>query len=237
MRDDEARGIAKKVFSLSRSTEKEKGMGNCRMGHAPRWKNLATIIESHLHFRPVALQRHNASMPHCRPLATFPSTMRLSASASSPFLPRLWLQNLILPFSSLLFSPLSALYSLFSPLSSLLDPAPLPMEVQLYVYDLSRGAARSLSGALLGVQIDAVYHTSIIMGGIEYVYDGGIKTVEPGKTHLGQPMQIIDLGATSLPMDVIMEYLESLKEIYTPEVCLCEPRSHFSSVANDRLGV
>jgi len=57
------------------------------------------------------------------------------------------------------------------------------------------------------------------MGGIEYVYDGGLKTVNPGMTHLGRPFQILPLGQTSLPMDVIMEYLESLREIYTYDVC------------------
>lgn len=33
-------------------------------------------------------------------------------------------------------------------------------------------------------------------------------------------MEIIPLGATSLPQEVIAEYLTSLKEIYTAEVCL-----------------
>lgn len=94
------------------------------------------------------------------------------------------------------------------------------MNVQLYVYDLSRGLAKNISAALLGIQIDAIYHTSIVMQGLEYVYDGGIKTLDPGSTHLGQPIQIIELGTTDLPIDVIMEYLDSLKQIYTPEVCL-----------------
>jgi desumoylating isopeptidase 1 len=94
------------------------------------------------------------------------------------------------------------------------------MNVQLYVYDLSGGLARSMSTAFLGVQIDAIYHTSIVVGGLEYVYDGGIKTVHPASTHLGQPMEIIELGTTGLPLDVIMEYLDSMKEIFTPEVCL-----------------
>jgi hypothetical protein len=94
------------------------------------------------------------------------------------------------------------------------------MNVQLYVYDLSNGLARTISAGLLGTQIDAVYHTSIVMRDIEYAYDGGIKALAPGQSHLGRPMQIIDLGTTNLPMDVIMEYLDSLKEIYTPQVCL-----------------
>jgi hypothetical protein len=97
------------------------------------------------------------------------------------------------------------------------------MNVQLYVYDLSNGLARNVSQALLGTHIDAVYHTSIVMGNVEYVYDGGIKTVDPANTHLGRPMQILELGTTELPMDVIMEYLDSLKEVYTAQVCLlCE---------------
>ncbi|RFU31262.1 hypothetical protein B7463_g5055, partial [Scytalidium lignicola] len=91
------------------------------------------------------------------------------------------------------------------------------MEVQLYVYDLSGGIARVASASLLGIQIDAVYHTSIVMEGIEYVYDGGIKTIHPGSSHLGRPIEIISLGKTDLPIDVILEYLESLKEIYTAE--------------------
>lgn len=92
------------------------------------------------------------------------------------------------------------------------------MDVQLYIYDLSRGLARSMSAALVGVQIDAVYHTSIVFEGVEYVYDGGIKMVDPGRTHLGRPMQTIVLGETNLPLDVVLEYLESMKEIYTSEV-------------------
>jgi hypothetical protein len=97
------------------------------------------------------------------------------------------------------------------------------MRVQLYVYDLSNGLARSISLAFLGTHIDAVYHTSIVMEGLEYVYDGGIKTVEAGKTYLGKPLEVVELGKTNLPMDVIMEYLESLKEVYTAEACPLPP--------------
>jgi hypothetical protein len=92
------------------------------------------------------------------------------------------------------------------------------MLVELYVYDLSQGMARNVSAALIGIQIDAIYHTSIVMDRVEYLYDGGVKTVMPGTTHLGMPMQIIRLGETTLPEDVILEYLDSLREIYTFEV-------------------
>ncbi|KAB2581078.1 Desumoylating isopeptidase 1 [Lasiodiplodia theobromae] len=91
------------------------------------------------------------------------------------------------------------------------------MEVQLYVYDLSKGLARQLSRQFLGIQIDAVYHTSIVVGGIEYFYGAGVQSCYPGTTHHGAPEEVIKLGSTSLPMDVILEYLESLKQVYTPE--------------------
>lgn len=100
------------------------------------------------------------------------------------------------------------------------------MEVQLYVYDLSKGLARQISASLLGTQIDAVYHTSIVIADVEYVYDGGIKTVKPGQTHLGPPMQVHSLGMTELPLDVIMDYLESMKSVFTPQVCLI-PTSNY----------
>ncbi|KAJ6113465.1 hypothetical protein N7523_006782 [Penicillium sp. IBT 18751x] len=91
------------------------------------------------------------------------------------------------------------------------------MDVQLYVYDLSKGLARQFSRALTGTQIDAIYHTSIVVNGIEYYYGQGIQTAAPGSTHHGQPIERLKLGTTELPAEVIEEWLASLTEIYTPE--------------------
>lgn len=92
------------------------------------------------------------------------------------------------------------------------------MDVHLLVYDLSRGMARDMSMGILGFQLDAIYHTSIELNGREYVYDGGIIAIVPGSSHLGQPMERIKLGNTSLPMDVIEEYLDSIRPIFTMQV-------------------
>lgn len=92
------------------------------------------------------------------------------------------------------------------------------MDVHLLVYDLSRGLARQMSLGLLGFQLDAVYHTSIELQGREYVYDGGIISIVPGTSHLGQPLERLHLGKTHLPMDVIGDYLESIRSIFTIEV-------------------
>lgn len=92
------------------------------------------------------------------------------------------------------------------------------MDVHLLVYDLSQGLARQMSMGLLGFQLDAIYHTSIELQGREYVYDGGIISIVPGSSHLGQPLERLHLGKTNLPMDVIGDYLESIKSIFTIEV-------------------
>ncbi|KAK6423940.1 hypothetical protein LTR95_016458 [Oleoguttula sp. CCFEE 5521] len=91
------------------------------------------------------------------------------------------------------------------------------MDVQLYVYDLTQGMARSMSRQFLGIQIDAVYHTALVFGNIEYFFGAGVQTCYPGTTHHGRPMEVIPMGSTQLPLEVILEYLESLKEVYTPE--------------------
>ncbi|TKA41255.1 hypothetical protein B0A54_06157, partial [Friedmanniomyces endolithicus] len=91
------------------------------------------------------------------------------------------------------------------------------MEIQLYVYDLTNGMARSMSRAYLGIQIDAVYHTALVFDDIEYFFGAGVQTCRPGATHHGRPMEIIPMGTTQLPLDVILDYLESLKDVYTPE--------------------
>ncbi|EON69595.1 hypothetical protein W97_08855 [Coniosporium apollinis CBS 100218] len=91
------------------------------------------------------------------------------------------------------------------------------MDVELYVYDLSKGMARQMSRQFLGIHIGAVYHTAVVFGGVEYFFGAGVQTCYPGTTHHGAPMEIIPLGRTDLPLDVILEYLESLKQIYTRE--------------------
>lgn len=91
------------------------------------------------------------------------------------------------------------------------------MEVHVLIYDLSGGMARQMSLGMLGFQLDAVYHTSILLNGLEYVYDGQIVAIRPGSSHLGNPLDRELLGTTQLPMDVIETYLDSLRSVYTPE--------------------
>ncbi|KAK9370248.1 PPPDE putative peptidase domain-containing protein [Lipomyces kononenkoae] len=89
--------------------------------------------------------------------------------------------------------------------------------VQLYVYDLSKGLARQMSMQFIGKHIEGVWHTSVVYNRVEYYYGAGIQTSSPGSTHHGQPLEVVEMGESSLPQDIVLEYIESLKEIYRPE--------------------
>ena len=68
-----------------------------------------------------------------------------------------------------------------------------------------------------GTYLDAIYHTSVVIGNREFYYGQGIQVSVPGQTHHGEPMEIVSMGSTTLPDNVIMEYLESMKPIYSFE--------------------
>ncbi|KAH7616644.1 hypothetical protein Ndes2526B_g08741 [Nannochloris sp. 'desiccata'] len=89
--------------------------------------------------------------------------------------------------------------------------------VHLYVYDLSGGVARALSPSLLGIQIDAIFHTSVVVRGIEHYFGGGINVAPAGTTPFGHPIQVVDLGTTFLEEDIIEGLLIELSERFTPE--------------------
>ncbi|EPB87331.1 hypothetical protein HMPREF1544_05856 [Mucor circinelloides 1006PhL] len=89
--------------------------------------------------------------------------------------------------------------------------------VKLYVYDLSQGMARSMSRQLTGKQIDGIWHTSVVVFGQEFYFGQGIMTSAPGTTQHGHPLEVVDMGETFLPLEVVIEYIESLRSVYTAE--------------------
>ena len=48
------------------------------------------------------------------------------------------------------------------------------MEVQLYVYDISQGLTKQFGPTLLGIPIEGIWHTGVVVYGQEYFYGGGI---------------------------------------------------------------
>ncbi|KAI9484947.1 PPPDE putative peptidase domain-containing protein [Zychaea mexicana] len=89
--------------------------------------------------------------------------------------------------------------------------------VKLYVYDLSNGLARQMSMSLTGRQIDGIWHTAVVVYGQEFYFGQGILASPPGQTHLGPPLQVIDMGETFLPQEVLIEYIESQRSVFTAE--------------------
>ncbi|KAK4511413.1 uncharacterized protein ATC70_012628 [Mucor velutinosus] len=89
--------------------------------------------------------------------------------------------------------------------------------VKLYVYDLSQGMARSMSRQLTGKQIDGIWHTSVVVFGQEFYFGQGIMTSIPGTTQHGRPLEIVDMGQTFLPLEVVVEYIDSLRSVYSAE--------------------
>jgi hypothetical protein len=89
--------------------------------------------------------------------------------------------------------------------------------VKLYVYDLSNGLARQLSRQLTGRQIDGIWHTSIVVFDREFFYGQGINITPPGRSHHGNPLQILDMGETFIDKDTFNEYIQEMREHYTAD--------------------
>ncbi|KAJ3010466.1 hypothetical protein NUW54_g2473 [Trametes sanguinea] len=105
-------------------------------------------------------------------------------------------------------------------------------KVQLYVYDLSNGLAKTLSRQLTGRQIDGIWHTSVVVFGKEIFYGQGICITQPGMSHHGKPLHIIDMGETSIDEETFDEYLAEMREHYTADKTLTATRSRTIALAS-----
>ena len=86
-------------------------------------------------------------------------------------------------------------------------------EVQLFIYDLSRGLARPLAGPIFGLNVHGVWHTSIVVFGKEHYFsDCGIKIVKPGTTSHGHHVQTKVLGQTKIDSESLKIYLHQLSQ-------------------------
>ncbi|XP_008554464.1 uncharacterized protein LOC103576158 isoform X4 [Microplitis demolitor] len=91
------------------------------------------------------------------------------------------------------------------------DNEEMGTKVELYVYDLTKGAAAIMSQLLIGRHIDGIWHTAIVAYGREYFFGpSGIQSIRPGGTVLGEPLRVEKLGDTFLPYSVFLEYINGL---------------------------
>eukprot|EP00904_Undaria_pinnatifida_P002594 jgi/Undpi1/12335/HiC_scaffold_5.g02011.m1 len=93
--------------------------------------------------------------------------------------------------------------------------------VQLALYDLSRGLAKTMSMAILGKQIDGIWHTGLIVYGKEYFFGGGLQSMPHDvfvEMHGGErPKEYIELGFTDLSQDVFEDFNREINPRYTAQ--------------------
>ena len=97
------------------------------------------------------------------------------------------------------------------------EPDETGTQVQLFVYDLTRGLASQFSEPFLGKRLDGIWHTSIVAFSHEYYFGQGIQQAVPYSTHHGRPVRVIDLGVTHIPEDVFLDWLFGLQNKYRPQ--------------------
>jgi hypothetical protein len=88
-------------------------------------------------------------------------------------------------------------------------------KVTLHLYDLSNGIARSMSQAIIGKQLDGIWHSGIVVFGVEYFYGGGICAAPAGHAIPHLPYQEIHLGETSKTQVELEFYLQSINHRFT----------------------
>ncbi|GAA5987254.1 hypothetical protein JCM11641_003382 [Rhodosporidiobolus odoratus] len=88
--------------------------------------------------------------------------------------------------------------------------------IELWVYDMSQGLASVYGPALLGQPVEGVWHTSLVLYGMEISYGHGISATTPGTTHHGTPTKRFSVGTTHLPKSTLLTHLSHLGSTYTP---------------------
>mmetsp|Transcript_11689 Transcript_11689/g.16060 ORF Transcript_11689/g.16060 Transcript_11689/m.16060 type:complete len:506 (-) Transcript_11689:119-1636(-) len=91
-------------------------------------------------------------------------------------------------------------------------------EVYLEVYDLSRGMAAAMSQSILGMRIDGIWHTGVVVFQKEYYFGGGIQCSSIGHFASSSNMQAtrsVRIGVTTKTQEELQEYLRSVNHLFT----------------------
>ena len=91
----------------------------------------------------------------------------------------------------------------------------MPTIVKLHLYDLSNGMARGMSMAIIGKQLDGIWHSGIVVFGVEYFFGGGICAAPAGRAIPGMPYEEITLGTTTKTQIEMEFFLQSVSHRFT----------------------
>eukprot|EP01036_Dinobryon_divergens_P026292 gene26292-34917_t len=91
-------------------------------------------------------------------------------------------------------------------------------EVVLEVYDLSHGMAAAMSQSILGMRIDGIWHTGVVVFNKEYYFGGGIQCSPVGHFAMSSGMRASRserIGLTTKTQSEFETYLRSINHQYT----------------------
>jgi desumoylating isopeptidase 1 len=90
-------------------------------------------------------------------------------------------------------------------------------EVHLYIYDLASEAVRGMSRSLLGIELEGIWHTSIVVHGKEYYFRGGIEESAPKSTVFGVPISEMSYGSTLVTQEELQNFFSEVGSRFTEE--------------------
>lgn len=90
-------------------------------------------------------------------------------------------------------------------------------KVVLWVYNIGNDAILNTLNALLGSNIEGIWHTSLVVFEREYYFMSGVKEGEPGKSPFGVPVRKVEFGETEITKEGFSEYLKEIDGLYTEE--------------------
>ena len=89
--------------------------------------------------------------------------------------------------------------------------------VLLYQYDLTNGMATKIAKFMTGRDIEAIWHTSLVVYGNEYFFGGGICIGQPKCTPYGIPIKESVFGKTKKTQEEFEKYLKSIDDKYNEQ--------------------
>lgn len=84
-------------------------------------------------------------------------------------------------------------------------------DVKLYMYDLSKGMAKTLAPVLgswlSSKDFDGVWHSGVVVFGQEYYFNGDLVHVSPGETTWGSPTKVVTIGHTGCSRKALHQFV------------------------------
>jgi len=90
-------------------------------------------------------------------------------------------------------------------------------DVNMYQYDISHGAAKSFVKFMTGIDLEGIWHTSVVVYGYEFYFQGGIVCSTPETSIHGKSYKKNFLGKTKKTKEELITFLKSIKNKYTCE--------------------